>query len=98
MGCAGLLAKLAGSGARIHVVYLAVDAFHHYGLDRDAGYAERVAEIERVLELFGPCSYEIAFGDEGVIEKLDTLPMRDLVDRFEAALNEHRPDLLLVPS
>jgi LmbE family N-acetylglucosaminyl deacetylase len=76
---------------------MAVDGFHHYGLDRSTTYEERVAEIEAVTKLLG-CSYEIAYGDKDLIEKLDTLPKRDLVDLFEARINERRPDLLLLPS
>ncbi len=99
MGCSGLMARMAEAGARIHVLYLAVDGFHHYGLEGETTYAQRVAEIERVLELFGDgCSYEIAYGDQDMIERLDALPQRDLVDRFEAALNAHEPELLLLPA
>ena len=99
MGCAGLMARLAADGARIHVVYLAVDGFHHYGLDSDTTYEQRVAEIEHVLELFGEnTTYEIAYGDKDLIEQLDTLPRRELVDRFEQVLNEHKPELLLLPA
>jgi LmbE family N-acetylglucosaminyl deacetylase len=99
MGCAGLMARLARQGAGIHVVYLAVDGFHHYGLDSETTYAQRVAEIEHVLELFGErTTYEIAYGDTDLIEQLDTLPRRELVDRFEQVLNEHKPDLLLLPA
>jgi LmbE family N-acetylglucosaminyl deacetylase len=96
MGCAGLLAKLAERDCDVHVLYLAVDGFHHYGLDRQTSYEERVAEIEAVTKLLA-CSYEIVYGDQDLIEKLDTLPKRELVDFFEAAINEHRPDLLLLP-
>jgi N-acetylglucosamine malate deacetylase 1 len=99
MGCAGLMARLAAAGARMHVVYLAVDGFHHYGLSEDTTYAQRVAEVEHVLELFGAsCTYEIVYGDQDLIERLDTLARRDLVDRFEHVLNEHRPELLLLPA
>ncbi|MDQ3387657.1 MAG: PIG-L family deacetylase [Actinomycetota bacterium] len=96
MGCAGLLAKLAERGCEVHVMYMAVDGFHHYGLDRRTSFKERVVEIEDVAELLG-CSYEIAYGDVDMIEKLDTLPKRELVDLFEAKINEHRPELLLLP-
>jgi len=99
MGCAGLMARLAAAGSRIHVVYLAVDGFHHYGLEHETSYAERIAEIEHVLELFGEhCTYEIAYGNRDLIEQLDTLPRRELVDRFEAVLDEHQPELLLLPA
>ena len=99
MGCSGLMAKLAAAGSRIHVVYLAVDGFHHYGVDGETTYAERVAEIEDVLALFGEqTTYEIAYGDQDLIEQLDTLPRRDLVDRFEKVIIERQPDLLLLPA
>ncbi|CAN5615348.1 PIG-L family deacetylase [soil metagenome] len=96
MGCAGLLAKLSERDCEVHVMYMAVDGFHHYGLDRRTSFKERVVEIEDVAELLG-CSYEIAYGDVDMIEKLDTLPKRELVDLFEAKINEHRPELLLLP-
>ena len=96
MGCAGLIAKLTERGCQVHVLYLAVDGFHHYGLERQTSYKERVAEVEAVTELLG-CTYDIAYGDKDLIEKLDTLPKRDLVDLFETAINEHRPELLLLP-
>ena len=99
MGCSGLMAKLAAAGSRVHVVYLAVDGFHHYGVDGETAYAERVAEIEDVLALFGEhATYEIAYGDQGLIEKLDTLPRRELVDRFEKVIIDHEPELLLLPA
>ena len=98
MGCSGLMAKLAQAGSRIHVVYLAVDGFRHYGTD-DTTYQERLMEIDDVLALFGSdCTHEIAYADRDLIEQLDTLPRRELVDRFETVLNEHRPELLLIPA
>ena len=98
MGCSGLMAKLAQAGSRIHVVYLAVDGFHHYGTD-DTTYQQRLNEIDDVLALFGSdCTHEIAYADRDLIEQLDTLPRRELVDRFETVLNEHQPELLLIPA
>jgi N-acetylglucosamine malate deacetylase 1 len=99
LGCGGLLARLAGqAGTGVHVVYAAVDGFHHYG-SADTTYDQRVAEIEQVVRLFGPrCTWEILYGGKDLIEKLDTLPRRDLVDHLERVCNEHRPDLLLLPS
>lgn len=96
MGCAGLLAGLAERGCEVHILYMAVDGFHHYGLDHRTSYEERVEEIDSVTELLG-CTYEIAYSDRDMIEKLDTLPKRELVDLFEKKINEHRPDLLLLP-
>lgn len=35
MGCAGLMVKLAERYCNVHVLYMAVDEFHHYGLNRE---------------------------------------------------------------
>jgi LmbE family N-acetylglucosaminyl deacetylase len=93
------MAKLAQNGSRIHVVYLAVDGFHHYGIDTDTSLDERIAEIDDVISLFGETTtYEIAYKGEDLIEQLDTRPRRELVDRFEKVLIEHKPELLLLPA
>jgi LmbE family N-acetylglucosaminyl deacetylase len=97
LGCGGLLSKLSVHDCEVHIIYMAVDGFHHYGLDRLTSYEERVEEIETVVKLLG-CTYEIVYGNQDLIEKLDTLPKRELVDLFEAKINEHRPELLLLPS
>jgi N-acetylglucosamine malate deacetylase 1 len=98
MGCSGLMARLSAAGARIHVIYGAVDGFHHYGIERETTLEERIGEIESVLSLFPGATYEIAYAGEDMIERLDSLPQRDLVDRFERALNDHEPQLLLLPA
>jgi LmbE family N-acetylglucosaminyl deacetylase len=96
LGCGGLLAKLSAWDCSVHVLYMAVDGSHHYGLEYETKYKERVQEIEAVTMLLG-CSYNIVYGNQGLMEKLDTLPKRELVDLFQGTFNEHRPDLLLLP-
>lgn len=97
LGCGGLLAKQSRRGCRPHVLYLAVDGFHHYGLQGETTYQQRMREVDAVTEMLG-CTYEVAYGDRHLIEKLDTLPRCELVDLFERAFNHHRPELLLLPS
>ncbi len=97
LGCGGLLARLAAADTSVHVIYGAVDGFHHYGHPGETSYGQRIDEIESVAELFG-LTWEVLYGDKGLIEQLDTVPKRDLVDAFEHAINEHRPELLLVAS
>jgi LmbE family N-acetylglucosaminyl deacetylase len=93
------MAKLAAAGSRIHVVYLAVDGFHHYGVDGETTLQQRIDEIDDVISLFGSnTTYEIAYAGEDLIEQLDTRPRRELVDRFEKVLIEHKPELLLLPA
>ncbi len=91
------MARLADQGAAMRVLYMTVDGFHHYGLDGGTTYQGRVKEIEAVADLLR-FDWEILYGDQDLIEKLDTVPKRDLVDRFEAELNQFEPELVLIPS
>ena len=42
-------------------------------------------------------SYEIFYAGKDLIEQLDTVSQREMVNLFEDAYNRHRPDLLLLP-
>lgn len=97
LGCGGLMARLSSTGCRVHVLFAAVDGFHHYGLEQETTFEERLGEIDAVTGLLR-CSYEIVYGNKGLIEKLDTLPRMELVDHFEQAINRQRPELLLLPA
>jgi LmbE family N-acetylglucosaminyl deacetylase len=97
LACGGVLARLADQGAEVKVLYLAVDGFHHYGIAASTTYRERVKEIEAVADLLR-FEWDIVYGDQDLIEKLDTVPKRDLVDRFEREVNELQPELVLIPS
>lgn len=97
LACGGLLARLADQGAETMVQFMTVDGFHHYGLEGGTTYQQRLDEIAAVAKLLD-FSWDVAYGDQDLIEKLDTVPKRDLVDRFERRINELRPDLVLIPS
>jgi LmbE family N-acetylglucosaminyl deacetylase len=97
LGCGGLLARLAALGrAEVHVLYLAVDGFRHYGLEGETTVAQRLEEISAVADLLG-FTHEIAYADQGLMEKLDTMPARQLVELFERTFDQRRPELVLLP-
>ncbi|GAA2719565.1 PIG-L deacetylase family protein [Cellulomonas aerilata] len=97
LGCGGLMASLARRGVGVHVLYASVDGSRHYGLAGTTTFAERVAEIEEVSRLLG-FTYEIAYPEKGLMMELDTLPRRELVDLYQHAMDERRPDVVLLPS
>jgi LmbE family N-acetylglucosaminyl deacetylase len=96
LGCGGVMARLAGLGREVHVVIMAVDGSHHHGLDHVTTFAEREAEIRDVAAHLG-FSYEIAYPERGLMERLDTVAKRELVDLFQELYRRRRPDLLLLP-
>lgn len=97
LGAGGLIAKLVEAGTRVHVLFLSIDASHHYGYDGETRLEDRRREISDASAFLG-FRYEIAFEGQGMLEKLDTLPKRTLVDLFESRINTIQPDLLLLPS
>ena len=97
LACGGLMAKLADQGATVFVQFMTVDGFHHYGFEGGTTYQQRLDEIADVSKLLS-FDWDVAYGDQDLIEKLDTVPKRELVDLFEARVNELQPDLVLIPS
>jgi len=96
LGCGGIMARLASRGREVHVLFMTVDGSHHHGIDHVTTFAEREAEIRDVANYIG-FSYETAFPERGLMERLDTVPKRDLVDLFQDLYRRCRPDLLLLP-
>jgi N-acetylglucosamine malate deacetylase 1 len=95
LGAGGLIARLTRAGSAVHVIFGAVDGFHHYGTAH-TNLEQRLEEIEAAVKVLG-FTYSILYRGLGLIEKLDTVPQRDLVDAYEAALNERRPALYVLP-
>jgi LmbE family N-acetylglucosaminyl deacetylase len=96
LGAGGLMMKAAREGATVHVVFMAVDALKHWGLDEPTTLEGRIAEIDDVAARLG-FTYEILYAGRDLIEQLDTVSQREMVNLFEDAYNRHRPDLLLLP-
>jgi LmbE family N-acetylglucosaminyl deacetylase len=96
LGAGGLIAKLAAAGAKVHVLFLAVDASEHYGLSVPTLLQERLDEITAVSQLM-KFTYQIAYSGQNLIERLDTVAQRDLVDLLDSLFNKFRPDLVLLP-
>ncbi len=97
LGCGGLMARLADQGSAMRVLFMAVDGFHHYGLDGRTTYQQRLDEIADVAKIL-QFDWDVLYGDQDLIEKLDTIPKRDIVDRFEREINEFEPDAVVIPS
>jgi N-acetylglucosamine malate deacetylase 1 len=96
LGAGGLLARLKRMGAAVHVIFACVDGMKHYGLNHPTSTDQRMSEIRRVAHLLG-FEFSVLYEGQDLIEKLDTVPQRDLVTAFEQAIDRLRPDLLALP-
>jgi LmbE family N-acetylglucosaminyl deacetylase len=96
LGAGGLMALASRAGAQVNVVFMAVDGLKHWGHEGVTNVDQRVAEIEAVADRVG-FEWEIVYKGRDLIEQLDTVSQREMVNYFEDAYNRHRPDVLLLP-
>jgi LmbE family N-acetylglucosaminyl deacetylase len=96
LGAGGLMALAHEAGAKVDVVFMAVDGLVHWGHEGKTDLDERIAEIEAVAARVG-FEWEIVYQGRDLIEQLDTVSQREMVNFFEDAYNRYRPDILLVP-
>ena len=90
------MAQASRAGASVHTIFMAVDGLKHWGHPEVTTLEQRIAEIDAVAARIG-FSYEIFYAGKDLIEQLDTVSQREMVNLFEDAYNRHRPDLLLLP-
>jgi len=103
-GCGGTIAKLKDHGARVYVIVVSVGEVVHYGsgdLKRVSGTTRR-DEFKAAMEFLEVDDYEILFDDTETHLRLDAIPRRDLVQRFERdarlAIDRVRPTAVILPA
>jgi len=102
LGCGGLLAQLAASGAAVRVLFLTdggggVEAVAQHGINRDAYRTRRREEAVRAVAALGAAGLDVlnvlAIPDGALDRHLDAA-----VEGIRRAILTQRPELLLVPS
>ena len=96
LGAGGLIATLRRAAASVRVIFFAVDASTHYGLSGSTTLTQRLEEIDAASEFLG-FDRRIVYCGTGQLERLDSVPQRDMVDVIEEELDRFEPDLLLIP-
>ncbi len=99
LGCGGSLARFADAGARVHVAFLADgvgarvgDAVSTQNPGASPELAARREAAQRACKILGVSS--ISF-DDFPDNRMDTVPLLDIVKRIETLITEHRPDTVL---
>jgi LmbE family N-acetylglucosaminyl deacetylase len=90
LGCGGSIARLARSGARVHVAFLADGVTARPGAPAEELDARRNA-ARRAGEVLGVSS--LSFGDFPD-NRMDTVTLLDVVQAIEALIATHQPDTL----
>ncbi len=101
-GCAGTMARIKHLGGEVYVIVCSVGDLKHYdGKDGIVTGNRRVEELGRVMEFLKVDDWDCLYRDADSHLRLDTLPRRDLIAKFERdsklALDRLRPTMLAIP-
>lgn len=100
-GCGGLIQKCKKDGGKVYVLYLTVGTTKDFSKEEKSTANQRMQEIESVSSLFGFERYKIAFIGEKYHLKLDSVPIKDIINEIERgskiSLEKIMPDMLLIP-
>lgn len=91
LGCGGTLAKLADSGAAVHIVFLADGIYSRPG-DADTQQVELITRriaAKKACDLLGV--HSVFFGDFPD-NRMDTVALLDIIKHIEALIARHQPD------
>jgi len=91
LGCGGLVARLVSEGAQVQVLILCGATTSRRGVD-EPDRTERLAESERALAVLGVSGVERF---EQPDNRLDTVPLLDLIQSIERVGLAWQPELIL---
>jgi LmbE family N-acetylglucosaminyl deacetylase len=97
LGCGGVIAKRIARGEAVHVIYVVTSDSEQFSTAGFSSAGTRLHEMAAVSGLLG-FTYELYYNDPSKHERLDSVPQRELIDRFQASLDEHRPDVVYIPA
>jgi N-acetylglucosamine malate deacetylase 1 len=101
-GCAGTMARIKSLGGEVYVVVCSVGDLKHYDGSGEIVTGEtREQELARVMQFLEVDDWDVLYRDAATHLRLDTLPRRELVAKFERegklAFDRVRPTMLAIP-
>ncbi len=101
-GCAGTIARIKALGGEVYVICCSVGDLKHYdGKDDIVTAGKREEEFSSVMSFLKVDDWDILYRDAESHLRLDTLPRRDLIAKFERdsklALDRLRPTMFAIP-
>lgn len=101
-GCAGTMARVKSLGGEVYVIVCSVGDLKHYDGKREIVTGNRrIEELQRVMEFLQVDDWEVLYRDADSHLRLDAIPRRDLISKFERdsrlALDRLQPTMLALP-
>ena len=94
LGCGGYMHRTAEAGGAVLNVVVAVGDVHFAHLGRVVTRAERIAELDRSMQVLG-AERRVLFTEHD--RYLDTMPLADLVTTIEVTISGFQPTEVLLP-
>lgn len=101
-GCAGTMARIKKLGGEVYTIVCSVGDLKHYdGKKEIVSGSTRSQELARVMEYLQVDDYDVLYRDAESHLRLDAIPRRDLIAKFEResklALDRLKPTMLAIP-
>lgn len=101
-GCAGTMARIKSLGGEVYCMVCSVGDLKHYdGKDGIVTAGTREQELANVMAYLNVDDWEVLYRDEHTHLRLDTIPRRDLIAKFEResklALDRVKPTMVAIP-
>ncbi|MBI5093161.1 MAG: PIG-L family deacetylase [Candidatus Hydrogenedentes bacterium] len=101
-GCAGTMARIKSLGGEVYVIVCSVGDLKHYdGKDGMVTGSMRMDELKNVMQYLRVDDYDVLYRDAESHLRLDMIPRRDLIAKFERestlALDRLKPTMLAIP-
>jgi LmbE family N-acetylglucosaminyl deacetylase len=101
-GCAGTMARVKSLGGEVYVIVCSVGDLKHYdGKSEIVTGNRRIEELQAVMEFLQVDDWDVLYRDAESHLRLDALPRRDLIAKFERdsklALDRLQPTMLALP-
>lgn len=102
-GCAGTMARIKALGGEVYVICCSVGTLKHYdGTEEPVTAATREHEFAAVMDYLKVDGWEVLYRDTEMHLRLDSIPRRDLIAKFERecdlALDKLQPTMLAIPA
>lgn len=103
-GCGGTIARLKAEGSKVYVIAVSAADLKHYNVGKHAyvSGATRQQEFEASMKVLGVDDYELVYNDPEIHLKLDSMPLKDLVNLFESksrlAIDKIKPSMIILPA
>lgn len=99
IGCGGLISKIKKAGGKVFVLAVCVGNQKQYGSISETN--TRQSEFNEAMKFLKVDDYELIYADDKYHLRLDTIPLKELIDLFEngsrVAINKIKPTIIAIP-